>query len=366
MEGWSSPVSPASAVRRHRRVRWSAGRSWWVDWIEVRVVVGIDHGRPTPSSSPVGRRGRRAIRGPLPAPGRPRYCLSTGTRGQGLFGVGMALGDQGEEGIGPDRPFGLALVVGLGPSGGAQTGSHHPQLGEDLGPPVGGVGALVAKGPFGVGPRREVPPGPDAAEGGEGIGPGRGGPGPAAPLSDVSQGRFGRSRQQFGLPPGVEHPGPGQFGDLGGREIPLAQGLLGAREAHEPSSVGQGVSGLAGRDPFDLAQHLGGVAVALVPPDPRGLDPGGQQGLGRIGQPFGCHQRGVEHRGVGSGQPGGIEFVHHRGQLGHHRLHPGPRPASVSGDPPAAGTGEDRPPVSRGVSNSGVGDGCAAVALLVV
>ena len=197
----------------------------------VSVVGGSWSGRPVDGVLGVGGRGARASgREPARIAG-PGAAGATGaaSRLEVGPGVGVARVMRAKKASARTAPSGSPLPRRRRPSGGAQAGGHHPQLGEDLRPPVGGVGAPVAKGPLGVGPRREVARRPGSG-GGVAMG--------SAPAA-VARDRRHRSRmspkaasaapgQQFGLPLGGEHPGPGQLGDLGGREPPRPQGVLGA------------------------------------------------------------------------------------------------------------------------------------------
>ena len=77
-------------------------------------------------------------------------------------------------------------------------------------------------------------------------------------------------------------------------------------------------------DPLERGQHHRGVAVPPVPPDPRGVDPGGEQRLAGVGEAFEPHQGPVEGGGVGPGQPRRVELGHHRFEDPEDRLQPGP------------------------------------------
>jgi hypothetical protein len=99
----------------------------------------------------------------------------------------VLLGDQGEEGVGADGSFWLACRIVVTPitggfSGSAQTVRCIPEVGEDLGPSVGGVAPLVAERSFDISPRREVSRSPDALHRSKGIRATGGGPEPLTPV----------------------------------------------------------------------------------------------------------------------------------------------------------------------------------------
>jgi len=99
----------------------------------------------------------------------------------------VLLRDQGEEGIGAEGSLWLACRILVTPitggfSGFAQTVRRIPEVGEDLGPSVGGVAPLVAERSFGISPRREVSRSPDALHRSKGIRATGGGPEPLTPV----------------------------------------------------------------------------------------------------------------------------------------------------------------------------------------
>jgi len=66
--------------------------------------------------------------------------------------VGPVPGNQGEQGVRSQGTLGLGWWPVLGPPDAAKPRGHRSDVGAKRGPPVGGVPALVAESPVGIGP----------------------------------------------------------------------------------------------------------------------------------------------------------------------------------------------------------------------
>ncbi len=120
--------------------------------------------------------------------------------------------------------------------------------------------------------------------------------------------------RQLRLSGRVEDSGPGQLVELGSGQGPRPDSILGAGELIEAVADGQGVLGLARRDTLEGSEHHSGIAVAGLAPDPRRLDPRGQQGLARHRQPLEPGEALIQNRGITAGQTARVQFGDDGGQ----------------------------------------------------